>query len=71
MPVLHRVVGAELSATGYGVFNLAGCVVGGIGAAAAGFMKESVGLGAAFLLTAVVLAIGSLCLRWVRMPAAG
>ena len=66
MPILRDVVGPRLSATGYGVFNLAGCVAGGAGAALAGWMKQSVGLGVAFQLAAVVFLAGAILLTRVR-----
>jgi MFS family permease len=66
MPNLLSIVPAELSATGYGVFNMVGCIVGGVGAAVAGSMKEHLGLGAAFQLAAVVLMAGGLTM--LRMP---
>jgi|ERR1035437_4023813 MFS family permease len=66
MPNLLDTASAELSATGYGVFNLAGCVIGGAGAAVAGSMKAHLGLSAAFQLAAVVLLAGGLTL--LRMP---
>jgi MFS transporter, Spinster family, sphingosine-1-phosphate transporter len=63
MPLLMTVTGSERSATGYGILNLAGCLAGGIGAAAAGWMKDNVGLAAAFELAAVVLVAGAFSLR--------
>lgn len=63
MPLLVSVSGPERSATGYGILNLAGCLAGGIGAAAAGWMKESIGLSAAFELAALVLIAGAFSLR--------
>jgi predicted MFS family arabinose efflux permease len=68
MPILREVVGPELSATGYGIFNLAGCVAGGAGAAVAGWMKGTVGLGVAFPLSAIVLVAGCLLLFRLRSP---
>ncbi len=68
MPNLRNLVPAELTATGYGIFNLSACLVGGVGAAVAGSMKEHLGLAAAFQVAAVVLLLGALLL-W-RMPKA-
>ena len=71
MPLLRNLSGPERSATGYGMLNFAGCVAGGVGAAIAGWMKETVGLGAAFELAALVLAGGAcVLLQLVRRPSA-
>jgi len=66
MPVLRDVAGAEQSATGYGVLNMAGCLAGGAAVAAAGFLKQHLGLGAAFQAAAAMLALGALALWRVR-----
>lgn len=64
MPVLSQIAPPHLRATGYGIFNLAGCLVGGITAAFAGFFKQAIGLSAAFQIAAVVaLLCGVLLLR--------
>lgn len=63
MPLLRSITGPERSATGYGILNLAGCLAGGVGAAAAGWMKESIGLASAFDLAALVLVAGAFFLR--------
>ena len=65
MPLLRSVTGAERSATGYGILNLAGCLAGGTGAAVAGWMQESMGLATAFEMAAVVLVAGAVSLRGV------
>lgn len=59
MPLLRSITGPGGSATGYGILNLAGALAGGLGAAAAGWMKETVGLAAAFELAALVLVAGA------------
>jgi sugar phosphate permease len=66
MPNLLDTAPRELSATGYGIFNMTGCIVGGAGAAVAGCMKSHLGLSAAFQLAAVVLLAGGLTL--LRLP---
>lgn len=66
MPVLRDVAGAKSSATGYGVLNMAGCLSGGAAVAAAGFLKQHLGLGAAFQAAALVLALGAVALMRVR-----
>jgi predicted MFS family arabinose efflux permease/N-acetylneuraminic acid mutarotase len=55
MPVLCQIARPDLRATGYGVFNLAGCLAGGVVALLAGVVKETVGLGRVFQLTGVLL----------------
>jgi hypothetical protein len=59
-------VPAQLRATGYGIFNLAGCIVGGTMAAVAGFLKSTVGLGGALQLSAVFLVLAALLLMPIR-----
>ncbi len=63
MPLLRSVTGPQRSATGYGILNLAGCLAGGIGAATAGWMKETVGLTSAFEIAALVLVAGAISLH--------
>jgi MFS family permease len=72
MPVLCQIAPAELRSTGYGVFNLVSCIVGGISAATAGYLKSALGLGVAFQAAAAILAIAALTLLTVRpKPAVG
>lgn len=66
MPALRDSVGAAHSATGYGLFNMAGCIVGGIGVAAAGYLKEHLGLGAAFQIAALALLAGAVAVSRIR-----
>jgi MFS family permease len=66
MPVLRDIAGTSQSATGYGIFNMAGCIVGGVGVAAAGYLREHLGLGAAFQCAAAVFVIGAFALYRVR-----
>ncbi|MFN3323983.1 MAG: MFS transporter [Bryobacteraceae bacterium] len=64
MPVLSQIAPPHLRATGYGIFNLAGCLVGGVTAAFAGFFKQAIGLSAAFGIAAMVaLLCATLLLR--------
>jgi MFS family permease len=67
MPILRDLAAPTLSATGYGLLNFAGCLVGGAGAAIAGALKQQLGLGAAFQLAALALIAGGLAL--LRLPA--
>ena len=55
MPVLAQVARPEIRATGYGIFNLVGCVVGGTMAAAAGALKPLIGLSGAIEVSALLL----------------
>jgi predicted MFS family arabinose efflux permease len=59
MPVLSQIAAPDLRATGYGVFNFFSCLVGGVAAAGAGYLKSTIGLSAAFLIASVVLLFGS------------
>jgi MFS family permease len=59
MPVLSQIAAPQLRATGYGILNLAGCVVGGVAAAGAGWLKEIIGLAAAFQISAAILMAGA------------
>jgi MFS transporter, Spinster family, sphingosine-1-phosphate transporter len=64
MPVLCQFTRPEQRSTGYGLFNLAGCLAGGTAAALAGFLKSLIGLDGAFRVAAiVVLACGLLLAR--------
>ena len=67
MPALSQIAPAELRATGYGIFNMASCLVGGIGAAAAGSLKPRIGLSAAFELSGLLLIGGSFLLFRMRI----
>lgn len=68
MPALRDVAGSNRSATGYGIFNMAGCLVGGAGAAMAGFLKAHLGLGGAFQIAALTLAAGGFVVLRARTP---
>jgi len=72
MPVLAQVARPEIRATGYGVFNLAGCVVGGVMAAAAGALKPVIGLSGAIQISALLLLASAIGLLLVgrALPAA-
>lgn len=48
MPVLCRIVPADLRATAFGFLNFAGTLAGGAIAATAGALKEGIGLGSIF-----------------------
>ncbi len=67
MPVLCQVARSDLRATGYGVFNLAGCVAGGSVALLAGVLKEAVGLALAFQLVGLLLLAGAVLLARLRV----
>jgi predicted MFS family arabinose efflux permease len=63
MPVLCQVARDDLRSTGYGIFNGAGCVAGGVMAALAGALKSVLGLVVAFQIAAAILC-GSAALLW-------
>ena len=54
MPTLCRIAPPSLRATGYGIFNCAGCIAGGLMTVAAGWIKAHVGLSVAFQFAAVM-----------------
>ena len=63
MPVLCRIVGDDRRATGYGLLNFAGVMVGGSAAFAAGVVKSALGLAAAMQIAgALVLLCAALIL---------
>ena len=68
MPVLAQVARPELRSTGYGVFNLCGCLAGGVMAPLAGWLKRSIGMEGAFFGAAAILAVAALLLVNMRIP---
>ncbi len=66
MPVLREVTGDSRSATAYGLLNMAGTIAGGAEVAAAGYLKQHIGLGGAFQFAAGALLVGSMVLLSVR-----
>lgn len=71
MPVLSQIAAPHLRSTGYGIFNMAGCIVGGVAAAAAGSLKSVVGLSIAFQISAVILMLGAALLWLVPVRRSG
>ena len=69
MPILCQIAPVNLRATGYGLFNLAGCIVGGTMAALAGVLKSAIGLGGALQVSAVLLLVAAVVL-WRVQPQA-
>lgn len=67
MPVLSQIARAELRSTGYGILNLAGTLTGGVVAAAAGALKNAIGLGGVFQAVALLLLVSIVLL--LRFPA--
>jgi len=70
MPVLCQIAPEEHRSIGYGIFNLAGCLCGGLMAAVAGYLKSTLGLVSAFALAALVLLVAVGLLLGLRLPAA-
>jgi MFS family permease len=62
MPVLAQIARSDLRSTGYGIFNLIGTLSGGAIAAAAGILKNVIGLGGVFQLAATLLLISTVML---------
>jgi MFS transporter, Spinster family, sphingosine-1-phosphate transporter len=71
MPVLSQIARAELRSTGYGVFNMAGTLTGGVIAAAAGAMKSVIGLGGVFQIAALLLLVSAVALSRLRVERSG
>jgi MFS family permease len=67
MPTLLQIVPRRYCATGYGILNAVGCVMGGAGAAAAGFIKEQVGLSLALQGAGLVLFAGAFVILRIRI----
>jgi MFS transporter, Spinster family, sphingosine-1-phosphate transporter len=65
MPLLCEIARPELRATGYGVFNGAGCIAGGVMATGAGWMKTTLGLTSSFYLAAAILLLSAIGVLWV------
>jgi MFS family permease len=70
MPVLCQVARDDLRSTGYGIFNFAGCLAGGIAAVMAGALKNSLGLSAAFQIAGAILCLSGLLLLRIRVAPA-
>jgi MFS family permease len=70
MPVLCQVARDDLRSTGYGIFNFAGCLVGGIAAVMAGALKNSLGLSAAFQIAGAILCLSGFLLLRIRVAPA-
>jgi MFS family permease len=68
MPVLAEVARPELRSTGYGIFNLLGCLAGGLMAPLAGWLKPRIGMTGVFEGVAVVLLMASILLARMRLP---
>lgn len=69
MPVMCQVAPWDLRATGYGIYNLSTCIVGGLMAGVAGAVKDALGLGVAFQLSGVLLVASGVVLLRIRIPA--
>jgi MFS family permease len=67
MPVLCQVASDDLRSTGYGIFNFAGCLAGGVVAALAGALKGVLGLAAAFQIAAGILCLSGLLLLRIQL----
>lgn len=67
MPMLCQIAPPRLRATGYGIFNMAGTIVGGTMAWAAGALKDAIGLGGALQISALLLGVAALILAPMRL----
>jgi sugar phosphate permease len=68
MPVLCQFASPELRSTGYGVFNMAGSIVGGIMTAMAGAFRDRFGLSAMLQAAALCALLSALALLRLPMP---
>ncbi len=69
MPVVSQIAAPELRASAYGILNMAACVVGGVAAAFAGWLKTFLGLSVAFELSGLALVAGAFLLFRLKLPA--
>jgi MFS family permease len=67
MPILCQIARSPLRATGYGIFNCAGCICGGVMAVVAGWMKSHFGLSLAFQFAAVLWFVSAITLAQLRL----
>jgi MFS transporter, Spinster family, sphingosine-1-phosphate transporter len=67
MPVLSQIARSDLRSTGYGIFNLVGTLTGGVIAAAAGALKNVIGLGGVFQVAALLLLLSAVMLIRLRI----
>jgi MFS family permease len=67
MPVLCQVARPGVRSTGYGVFNMCGCIAGGAIAAVAGGLKNSFGLGGTIQFAGILLTCAGLALLRIQI----
>jgi MFS transporter, Spinster family, sphingosine-1-phosphate transporter len=67
MPILCQIAPPSLRATGYGIFNCAGCIAGGLMTVAAGWIKAHAGLSGAFQFAAVMWLLSACMLAMLRL----
>ena len=70
MPALAQIAPDELRSTGFGLFNLIGPLAGGLIAAAAGALKNSIGIGDTIQIAGAILLASSALLARNRDQAA-
>ena len=68
MPAVREILPPHLSATAYGILNMTSCLAGGLAAATAGWLKQHLGLSAAFQIAAAIMAIGAIALNTRHQP---
>ena len=71
MPVLCEIAPPELRATGYGLFNCAGTVAGGVVAALAGALKSTVGIGGMMQAAGLLFFVAAILLFRLQLPSFG
>jgi predicted MFS family arabinose efflux permease len=67
MPVLCQIARPALRGSGFGVFNCASCIAGGLAAVGAGALKSTIGLGGSLAATGMLLFVSSLMLLRLRL----
>jgi MFS transporter, Spinster family, sphingosine-1-phosphate transporter len=70
MPLVCQIISPGLRATAYGILNFTSCLVGGTMAAAGGILKDSIGLGGALQVSALMLVLAAFWLWNSRVPEA-
>jgi MFS transporter, Spinster family, sphingosine-1-phosphate transporter len=67
MPVVCQVVPENSRATAYGILNMTSCLTGGVIAAGGGYLKDTIGLGGALQISAVLLTLAAVPLARLRL----
>jgi sugar phosphate permease len=67
MPILCLVANPRHRATGYGILNLAACIIGGAGIYAGGLLRDAhIHLGKIYRIAALIMLVSAVLLVWVK-----